>query len=1080
MANCGKDILLSREGTEQQQRLIEALDPTSVKLNEFGLEEWMQFAYNFASHVNYFGTENSKTPSGNWEDFFKSDTELDDFIKEVSDGKNITPHIALFVSFVKLLEISKQRFNKINKRHLDFYYKKVLKLEKQPATPDKVHAIFELAKNCVTEKIAKETQLDGGKDTAGNKLIYETNDELVANQAKVSLLKNVYNDHTNQKLKAAATANSYNGKGEDFPDDDIKWWPFGYYETPPTGTAPDTREYPELDDAKIGFALSGEIFELLEGERNVQITMKFNNELSNSVSFNDLYENLEIYCTGEKDWLGTFDVINNSEFSSGSDSADLKILKIAFQISKEEEAVVGYDSKIYSENFDSELPVCRVIIKTENETGHKLFREIVQKTISTLQVDVTVRDVKSLTLSNDIGTINAEKPFYPFGTQPVKKSKFYIDYAELYKKKWDKLSVNIEWKNTPNNFREWYAAYRSSFNAKLSVADYLEGILTQEYLDLIMPDVVVAEAIDTISASTESAMQTIQYINLIVENDNYFTAKIEVNQKEDWNSVSNTEVMFEKQADGLYEMNFDVANPDLGEEDVGPIRLSINEDFKHNMYPRLYALAMSSDDNNVLIPNEPYTPFVEEIKLDYSASAKIDTATDEYDKKDLTLYHEHPFGQSEECLDLKEDYAFFKEGENPVLNLVPTYCKGGELYIGLENAEPKQTVSLLIQALEGSENPEAESFEGKQKAEWWVLCTNEWKELDTTEIISNDIDNFLKSGIFKFTVPKEATDDNTLLPSGYIWLKVRIHKNFDAVSKVIGIHAQAVVAQFADNNNDLSHLEDGLPAKTISKLVNRIPKVKGLSQPYNSFDGKPEESDSDYYRRISERLRHKNRAITVWDYEHLVLQNFPEIYKVKCLNHTCTNISGGTRTTKYLSPGSVMLVVIPDIVNKNVFDIYQPRVSKATLNKIQKFLQKLNSLLLRVSVINPEYEEVRVELKVKFYKGFDEAYYKTVLDQDLTKLLSPWAFDNTAAIQFGISLHKSVVIYYVEKLDYVDFVTDVKLFHKKAATSTEIEVNVAIPSSPEAILVSAKAHDVKDAGNDCTNITIEPAEECQT
>ena len=36
-----------------------------------------------------------------------------------------------------------------------------------------------------------------------------------------------------------------------------------------------------------------------------------------------------------------------------------------------------------------------------------------------------------------------------------------------------------------------------------------------------------------------------------------------------------------------------------------------------------------------------------------------------------------------------------------------------------------------------------------------------------------------------------------------------------------------------------------------------------------------------YYTRVSERLRHKNRAIQLWDYEHLILQNFPHLYRVK-------------------------------------------------------------------------------------------------------------------------------------------------------------------------------------------------------
>jgi YD repeat-containing protein len=56
--------------------------------------------------------------------------------------------------------------------------------------------------------------------------------------------------------------------------------------------------------------------------------------------------------------------------------------------------------------------------------------------------------------------------------------------------------------------------------------------------------------------------------------------------------------------------------------------------------------------------------------------------------------------------------------------------------------------------------------------------------------------------------------------------------------------------------------------------------------PYDSFGGRVAEDDSTFYTRVSERLRHKDRAITLFDYERLVLEEFPEIYKVRCLNHT--------------------------------------------------------------------------------------------------------------------------------------------------------------------------------------------------
>lgn len=1117
MDKCGKDILIAREGTEQQQRFIDALNPDSVKLNDFEVKEWMRFAYSFASQVNYFSFDNHKTPSGDWRDFFKAEDELEEFLNEVEDGKTVTPHLALFVVFVKLIELTKKRFNKLTQRHLDFYYQQVLNIQKQPATPDKVHVLFELAKNAVAEKIPEKTELDGGKDADGNKLIYETTEELVANQTKVALLKNVYNDHTNHKLKAAPVANSFDGNGEDFPNNEIKWWPFGYYEVPPAPEQTDLREYPALadgNDAKIGFAIAGEILELQEGERNIQISLNLDTELSTAVAASELFATLEMYCTGEKGWLGPFNIVenvldadDNPIYLSGSDSSDNKILNIVFQIPKDEKAVVKYDSKVHAENFNTNYPVCRILFKTKEIKAYQLYRQLVDKQIVKLATSVTVRGVSGLNLFNDIGNINSKKPFYPFGTQPVKKSKFYVDYAELYKKRWEKLSVNIEWKNTPDDFKTWYYAYRDSFIDEISPNKFWEEMyvflkddtvamkdmeplsLLQEKPDpdLMKDGITIQPQIDGVQANTPTNVNEViqagkwQIVedpdNLIVESEDYFTAKIEYKEKEEWKGLGgkSEEKLFESPINGIFRMNLAVTNPVAFTEKIGPIRLSLNQTFKHEMYPRLYALAMSSKEENVIIPNEPYTPFIEQISLDYSAKAEILVVNKKYETKDFDLFHEHPFGQAEECIDLKNKNTVVPAAEAEKLSIVPSYCKGGELYIGLENAKNKQTVSLLIQVLEGSENPDNEGFVGKQKVEWWILCNNHWKELDSNSIISDDTGNFLKSGILKFSIPKEATDTNSVLPTGYFWLKARIHKNFDAVSKTIGIYAQAVVAGFNNNGNNLSHLNDGLAAETISKMVKRIPKVKGVEQPYNSFDGKPEETNSAYYRRISERLRHKNRAINIWDYENLILQNFPEIHKVKCLNHTSSSVLDNERLTNYLAPGNVVLVVIPDIINKNVFDIYQPRVSKATLTKIQDFINKLNSPLVKAKVINPEYEELKVKLKVQFHKGYDEVYYQKVLAEDLTRLLSPWAFDNTASIQFGLSLHKSVIIHYAEKLDYVDFVSEVKLFQNNSDT----DIDAAIPSSPIAIIVSSRYHDVKLAINNCSNITIEPTETCQ-
>lgn len=1067
MAKCGKDILSGREGTSQLQRYIDALDPASVKLNDFSLKEWMQFAWQFAEHVNYFNTVDYEDPSADWQDFFINISKLDDFIELTEKGKNVTPHLALFVSFIKLLQYSKNRFNNLTKRHLDFYYHRILQIEKLPATPDKVHIIFELAKSVVDEKISKDTELDGGKDAKGLKRIYETTEELIANKTTVSSLMSIYNDHSNSKLKASPVSNSYDGIGGDFPDDEIKWWPFGYY---------GDSKYPELPDAKVGFALSGEILELQEGQRNVLITTEFKSSID-TIPTSILEENIEVYCSGEKEWLGPFtikptvlDKDDQIVFTSGL-GASKKVLKLAFQIPKEEAPVAAYDSEVLAEKFDAKFPVCRLLFNTENEDGFELYRKLIEKEIKTCKINVDVRGVKSLSLESDIGTLNASKPFYPFSTQPVKKSNFYVGYPELFKKNWSDLDFEIEWKNTPSNFKELYYAYRESYRYKLTPTVFLDIMGTYKDISPETPDKV--EKIELPISAKVSDISKIFEIgesDLIVENDDYFKADVQILNKEDWETVGggeNLKLFENKDSDGVYKTNVEISNSSYQEDKNGPVRLSLKQSFLHELFPRIYALAFSSEETGALIPNEPYTPMVETITLNYKAetSMELGKSKENFQNNPLSLFHEHPFGQSEEHPYLKSQLDFLSDSDKKEY-LVPTYCKGGELYIGLANAENLQQVSLLVQVLEGSENPLADSFAGKQKAEWSILCQNEWKSLDSNYIISNETDNFLKSGIVKFSIPKEATQNNTKLPSGLVWVKVKIHKDYDAVCKAISIQAQAVLAEFIDKGNDLSHLENGLEAETISKLIKRLATVKGIAQPFSTFGGKPEESDEDYYRRVSERLRHKNRTITLWDYEHVVLQEFPEIHKLKCLNHSSE--------TSFLSPGDLMIVVIPDIVNKNVFDIYQPRVSKATLNKIQNHINKLNSFHVNAKVINPDYEEVSVDLKVKFFEGYDENYYLKVLNEDITRLLSPWAFEETASIEFGITLHLSFIINYIEKLSYVDYVEDVKLIKGSESNLTKVS-----PSSPKAILVSAKQHNLSTDIKSCTTIT-ETEETCQT
>ncbi|GAA6767025.1 hypothetical protein AAFH68_29730 [Flavobacterium sp. CGRL1] len=477
------NVIFKRNGVNQEERFSDALEPGNLKLHDFTIEDWLLFAYNFAKEVNFFETDNDKTPEGNWQEFFSyfgfSKENLPDGIPKRTEkeyavlkesitktlstaniNQDLTPHLTLFVCFLKLLELSQNKLNLITKKHLDFFYKDILQIEKLPAKADKVSIIFELAKKIAEEKIAANTELDAGKDPDGKKLIYKTTEEFIANKANIAYLKSVYNDVDRGEIKYSEIANSLDGKGEPLKEDAPYWFPFGY--------TTEEKKYPELSDAKLGFAIASELFNLKEGDRSIDITITFDGNLSFHHPFNtaDLLENISILYSGKKGWIGNFKLSTAIAFKNVNQSSNIgsNQLRLVFQISKDNPAIVNYDQKVLGEFFSTELPVIRFLINTQDQKGHTLFRALVTKTITGITAKVEVKDVKSLVLESDTGLLNAAKPFFPFTTQPEKNSSFIINYPEIFSKKWTDAEINIKWKNTPLSFETHYAAYKKKFS----------------------------------------------------------------------------------------------------------------------------------------------------------------------------------------------------------------------------------------------------------------------------------------------------------------------------------------------------------------------------------------------------------------------------------------------------------------------------------------------------------------------------------------------------------------------------------------------------------------------------------------
>jgi hypothetical protein len=280
----------------------------------------------------------------------------------------------------------------------------------------------------------------------------------------------------------------------------------------------------------------------------------------------------------------------------------------------------------------------------------------------------------------------------------------------------------------------------------------------------------------------------------------------------------------------------------------------------------------------------------------------------------------------------------------------------------------------------------------------------------------------------------------------------------DSVSELVNLHTQAVKVTFTNTDeNDKLRLDKALPAGSIAKLQDADSNVASIDQPYDSYGGRQPETEGHFYVRVSELLRHKNRAIQKFDYERIVLENFPSVYKAKCINHTY-----GLNANEYINdftiaPGYVLVAVIPDMTKLKAAGSYEPKVPVSMLEDIEATLRKLNSPFVRLKVMNPRYEQVNFCIRVKLLPGKDEVYYKEKLQIDLRNFLAPWAIGEYEKLSFGQPVYRSDIIRFLETRDYIDYIIELHMVHedlKQPTASMAGNTGVVQPITARSILIA--------------------------
>ena len=831
---------------------------------------------------------------------------------------------------------------------------------------------------------------------------------------------------------------------------------------------------------------------------------------------------------------------------------------------------------------------------------YHFFRNVV---ISDARIDVKACGLKKFVVQNDESIQDVNKPIYPFGTRPtiidfdivttpqlptpppspgvvaapapgvaatpgdaptpapadapapknLIGPNFYVGSQEIFCKKWTEVNINLNWKDKPSNFNDYYRAYwvdpnnpanygldvngfeinvaalqkqnwlpeaanRKLFDSGTSTlgcppADYKQTItLTSNTFAGLTPSfhVTPATPLTKYEASTlygfvrinlqkqdflakdyayVLARQMMALSKIAGNNGNGATEEARIGNAVYYNKagepiIFNTSNIRTNVADAQTNLDdithrldhdilphVDPLNTEHGidRDDADAVRYGLynpnqQNDFRAKVQNIQGVINSEKEvigdpkDFQAIIPNEPWTPIIQGISLDYSATATI---------SDIDLIHLYPF-----------DGTYKKEEITRTPSLFPAFFQEGTLFLGLDGLVPGSNLNILFQLAEAT----ADTEEDPEPLTWSYLDHNVWKPLRTGfEILDDATDSLSTSGIVKMAIPGNITTDNTVMPAGHSWIMAAIGSNSGIVAETIAVYTQAIRATFTDDpTNDTARLAAPLPASSLTKLETADANVKKVDQPYDSFGGRVPETDGYFYVRVSETLRHKGRAIQSCDYERIALDAFPQLFKAKCINHSI-GLNAHLYSNDYpMAPGYVLLAVIPDLNQLKAAATFEPRVPLSLLEQLEQKMQTLTSPFVRFRAMNPRYEKVDFCLQVKLLPDKDVNYYQQQLQDDIREFMAPWSVGEFAKLRFGQVVNRSDVIRFLETRDYLDYVIEWRWRHdedtKILSPADQPEI---FPMTPRSILIAGNI-DVKIIENDCPQWDTTPANNLNT
>ncbi len=941
---------------------------------------------------------------------------------------NHMPNNAMYIAFVILYQKIQEQLNTIETRHLDFYYKDILQQELNSGIASEVMICFDILPKGKSAYIPESTQVSAGKLFGSKKnIIFETNTPILAHPIQIEKLQTLYFNKSpyikigtddpiiSSVIKGTLLNTSKKNKN-------TEPWPL-------FGADEDTLINSELEPdtiTEIGIMIGSQVLFLEEGRREIDITFTLEESSAKNI-FWKLLDQMS------KNQGLPLDVVFNMVFE--------KAFLISYTSIKGWEAIPSYELsfdkaantftiRCLIDNISPPVTVCDTI--TEHSKwpmikilfdeyapiyAYSFFKEV---SLQSINIEVEVIGIKNLSIYNNIGKVSLNKPFVMFGPKPDLGGYLMLAKSELFKKELKNLAICIEWDTIPRDFGgfdAYYEAYEELFtndSFKVNITALSNGYWFPREEELL-------EQINLFD--TEPCKTPEGYGSVLV------APKKELNLEQL----------------GQYELSKDYRLKDPIRFDMhtqnGFFKLTLaapKDAFGKDVYQKNYtrvAQDNARNQENLPLPNKPFIPKVRQITVNYNAKDVIyfDNAFDDSSDTVVGDYiHITPFGTEK----IVDDNRVYKN------IMVPNFKGEGYLYMQLKGVKPNNTVSLFFDLQ--NMNPVHINYQDNIDIQYKKIA--KWTSLSKKHIISDGTNQFTKSGIIEIMLPDHMIDATNYE------LRILAYHDVYKYPVVKGIYPNAVIASSTSTDEKIIGRE--IPENSITKPVGKIPEVAKIIQPAPSFGGKLPDSPNLFYTEISERLRHKDRAVTMWDYERLILEYFHEVVAVKC-----TNLNQHFK----IQAGKLTLIVL----SKKWSQDNHHYLNLNQLDTIRQFVKKKCNSFIKVKVMNPKIEWLLVNSIVEFHEEDNGGYFINELNRVLNEYLCPLTFSDKNTVEgIGTVVIPRMLKSYVENLYYIKSVKKIEIEHivKKGLDDYTLNIykeNQEIkPTTPWSMLVPKSKHNI--------------------